>query len=43
MIVTRLGQRCIEAQILGGGQCKLIPRILLSTTEGELHSQAVSY
>ena len=39
MIVTRLGQRCIEAQILGGefnGQCKLIPRILLSTTEGEL-------
>ena len=39
LIVTRLGQRCIEVRILGGdfhGQCKLIPRILLSTTEGEL-------
>ena len=39
MIVTRLGLRCIEVQILGGdfhGQRKLIPRILLSTTEGEL-------
>ena len=39
MIVTRLGLRCIEVQILGGdfhGQCKLIPRILLSTAEGEL-------
>ena len=39
MIVTRLGLRCIEGQILGGdlhGQCKLIPRILLSTAAGEL-------
>jgi len=39
MIVTRLGQRCIEAQILGGdfhGKRKLIPRIVLATTEGEL-------
>ena len=39
MIVTRLGLRCIEVQILGGdfhGQRKLIPRILLSTAEGEL-------
>ena len=39
MIVTRLGLRCIEVQILGGdfhGQRKLIPRILLSTAQGEL-------
>jgi len=39
MIVTRLGFRCIEVQILGGdfpGTKKLIPRILLATTEGEL-------
>ena len=39
MIVTRLGLRCIEVEIQGGdfhGQRKLIPRILLSTTEGEL-------
>jgi len=39
MIVTRLGQHCIEVQILGGnfhGQRKLIPRILLASMEGEL-------
>ena len=39
MMVTRLGLHCIEVQILGGdfhGQRKLIPRILLSTAEGEL-------
>jgi len=39
MIVTRLGFRCIEVQILGGdfhGTKKLIPRILLATMEGEL-------
>jgi len=39
MIVVRLGQRCIEVQILGGnfdGKRKLIPCILLATTEGEL-------
>ena len=39
MIVTRLRLHCIEVQILGGdfhGQRKLIPRIILSTTEGEL-------
>ena len=34
-----MGLRCKEAQILGGdsdGHHKLIPRILLSTMEGEL-------
>ena len=39
MIVTRLEQRCIDVQILGGnfhGQRKLIPRILLASLEGEL-------
>ena len=39
MIVTRLGLCCIEVQILSGdfhGQRKLIPRIMLSTAEGEL-------
>ena len=39
VIVTPLGLRCIELHILGGnfhGQCKLIPRILLSIAEGEL-------
>ena len=39
MIVTRLGFRCIEVQILGGdfhNTNKLIPRILLATTEGKL-------
>ena len=39
MIVTCMGLRCIEVQILGGdfqGQCKLIPRIFLSTAEGKL-------
>jgi len=39
MIVSRLGQRCIEVQILGGNfpsQRKLIPRIPLVSMEGEL-------
>jgi len=39
MIVTRLGFRCIEVQFLVAdfhGTKKLIPRILLATTEGEL-------
>jgi len=39
MIVTHLGYCCIKGQILGGefhGTKKLIPRILLATTEGEL-------
>jgi len=39
IIVIRLGFRCIEVQILGGdfhGTKKLIPRILLATTDGEL-------
>jgi len=39
MIVTHLGQHCIEVQILGGtfhGRRKLIPRIQLATLEGEL-------
>ena len=38
MVVTQLGQRCIEAQMLGGdfdGQLRLIPKIQLTTTEGE--------
>jgi hypothetical protein len=39
MVVTHIGRRCIEARILGGsfnGQLRLIPRILLTSTEGEL-------
>ncbi|KAH0611538.1 uncharacterized protein H6S33_010803 [Morchella sextelata] len=39
LTVTRLGRRCIEARILGGdfdGQIKIIPRIKLSTSEGDL-------
>ena len=39
MIVTQLGQRCIEAKILDGDfdrQRKLIPRILLSSLRREL-------
>jgi len=39
MIVTHLGQHCIEVQILGGtfhGRRKLIPRIQLATLEDEL-------
>jgi len=39
MIVTHLGQHCIEVQMLGGtfhGRRKLIPRIQLATLEGEL-------
>jgi len=39
MIVTHLGFRCIEVQILGGdfhSTKKLIPHILLATTEGEV-------
>ena len=39
MIITRLGQRCIEARILGGefhGQLRLISRIKLTTTESDM-------
>ncbi len=39
MVITKLGVRCIEATILNGvfaGVAKLLPRIKLSTTEGEL-------
>jgi len=39
MIVTHLGQHCIEVQILDGtfhGRHKLIPRIQLATLEGQL-------
>ena len=39
MIITQLGRRCIETRMLGGdfdGQLRLLPRIQLSTTEGEL-------
>ncbi|KAH0603160.1 uncharacterized protein H6S33_008164 [Morchella sextelata] len=39
MTVIRMERRCIEVRILGGdndGQVKIIPRIKLSTTEGEL-------
>jgi len=39
MVVTSVGRRCIEARILGGsfnGQLRLIPRIKLTSTEGEL-------
>ncbi|KAH0606715.1 uncharacterized protein H6S33_003549 [Morchella sextelata] len=39
MTVTKLGVRCIEAKILGGefdGEPKIIPRIQLSSTEGDL-------
>ncbi|KAH0614326.1 uncharacterized protein H6S33_006212 [Morchella sextelata] len=39
MTVTKLGVRCIEAKILGGefdGEPKVIPRIQLSSTEGDL-------
>ena len=39
MVVTYIGRRCIEARILGGsfnGQVRLIPRIKLTSTEGEL-------
>ncbi len=36
--ITRLGRRCLEGRILTGsfaGKLKLIPRIKLTTTEGE--------
>ena len=39
MVVTRIGRRCLEAHILGGtfaNQLRAIPRIKLSSTEGEL-------
>jgi hypothetical protein len=39
MVVTRISRRCIEGRILGGsfnGQVRLIPRIKLTSTEGEL-------
>jgi len=39
MVVTHIGRRCIEARILSGtfdGQLRLIPRIRLTSTEGEL-------
>ena len=39
MVVTYIGRRCIEARVLGGtfdGQVRLIPRIKLTSTEGEL-------
>ena len=38
LLVTRLGERCIQCSILGGvfhGQIRVIPRIKLSTTEDE--------
>ena len=36
MTVMQMGQRCIKVRLLRDGQVKLIPRILLSTTEGDL-------
>ena len=39
MVVTHLGRRCIQARILGStfdGQLRLIPRIKLTSTDGEL-------
>ena len=39
MTVTRMQRWCIEVQILGGtfdGTVKILPQIMLSTTEGEL-------
>ena len=39
MVLTRIGRRCLEARILGGSfadQLRIIPRIMLSSTEGEL-------
>lgn len=39
MVVTHIGRRCIETRILGGSfhnQLRLIPRIKLTSTEGEL-------
>ena len=39
LIITRLGRRCIEGQMVGGefnGQLRLIPRIKLTTTENNL-------
>ena len=39
MVITRLGQRCIKTQILGGSfyrQLQLIPHIKLTSTDGEL-------
>lgn len=39
MVLTRIGRRCLEARILGGtfaDQLRVIPRIMLSSTEGEL-------
>ena len=39
MVITRLGRRCIKTRILSGtfyGQLRLIPRIKLTSTEGEL-------
>jgi len=39
IVITRLGRRCIETRILSGsfhGQLRLIPRIKLTSTDGEL-------
>jgi hypothetical protein len=39
MVITHLGCRCIQARILGGtfdGQVRLIPRIALTSTDGDL-------
>ena len=39
IVITRLGQRCIKTQMLSGsfhGQLWLIPRIKLTSTDGEL-------
>ena len=36
MTVVQIGQHCIKVRLLRDGQVKLIPRILLSTTEGDL-------
>ena len=39
MVVTHIGRRCVEARILGGtfnGEVRLIPRIKLTSIEGEL-------
>jgi ATP-dependent exoDNAse (exonuclease V), alpha subunit - helicase superfamily I member len=38
MVITHLGQHCIEARILGGdfnNQIWLLPQIKLTTTEGQ--------
>lgn len=39
MVITQLGRRCIEARMVGGdfdGELRVLPRIRLTTTEGEL-------